>query len=304
MKDSKADAKTLERGSSAGAEVLLHSRSTEHEKGALMGPSVLPCIAYSFWKGFLLTASILIVWLLSTIAQLTIESVPPISAEGDNVLLFVHNLPENVQAFSWYTGIMVLKSREIARYVVATKLCVLGPAHSGRETAFNNGSLLISNVTRKDSGYYSLQTLDTNLRSEVTRVEFFVHSPILGFKKHTTPSQLTIELVPPMVTEEDNVLLLVRNLPEKLQGFAWHKGVLPLDHLKVASHAILINSSMLAYKYYDRATIYTNGSLLLQNVTQKDNGIYTLRTISADLRSEWAIVHLQVNSKCIFVTPG
>lgn len=132
----------------------------------------------------------------------------------------------------------------------------------------------------------------------------FLLAPIFGFKKHATPSKPTVELVPPMVAEEDNVLFLVRNLPEKLQGFAWHKGVLPLDHFKIASHAILINSSMLAHKYYGRATIYTNGSLLLQNVTQKDTGIYTLRTISADLRSEWAIMHLQVNSKWFFVTPG
>uniref|UniRef100_A0A8C2L8V9 Carcinoembryonic antigen-related cell adhesion molecule 3-like n=1 Tax=Cricetulus griseus TaxID=10029 RepID=A0A8C2L8V9_CRIGR len=263
----------------------------------MMDSTALPCIPCSFWQGFPLTASLLILWLPSTVAQLTIESVPPISAEGDNVLLFVHNLPENVQAFSWYTGVMALKSREIARYEIATNSRTLGTAHSGRATVFNNGSLLIKNVTRKDSGYYILQTLDTHLRSEITRVEFFVHAPIFGFKKHATPSKPTVELVPPMVAEEDNVLFLVRNLPEKLQGFAWHKGVLPLDHFKIASHAILINSSMLAHKYYGRATIYTNGSLLLQNVTQKDTGIYTLRTISADLRSEWAIMHLQVNSK-------
>lgn len=127
--------------------------------------------------GFLssLLASLLILWLPSTVAQLTIESVPPISAEGDNVLLFVHNLPENVQAFSWYTGVMALKSREIARYEIATNSRTLGTAHSGRATVFNNGSLLIKNVTRKDSGYYILQTLDTHLRSEITRVEFFVH---------------------------------------------------------------------------------------------------------------------------------
>nr|XP_006975316.1 carcinoembryonic antigen-related cell adhesion molecule 3-like [Peromyscus maniculatus bairdii] len=263
----------------------------------MVDSAVLPCMGCFSWQWLLLTASLLTCWLPPTVAQLTIESVPPISAEGDNVLLLVHNLPENGQAFSWYTGVMVLKSREIARCAIATNSCVLGPAHSGRETAFNNGSLLIKNVTRKDSGYYILQTLNTNSRSEITRAEFFVHTPILGFKKRTAPSKLTIELVPPMVAEGDNVLLLAHNLPEKLQGFAWHKGVLPLDHLKIASHAILINSSTLGHAYHRRATIYSNGSLILKNVTQKDTGIYTLRTISADLRSEWAIMHLQVNSE-------
>lgn len=89
-----------------------------------------------------------------------------------------------------------------------------------------------------------------------------------------------------MVTEKkNNVLLLVHNLPEKLLGFAWPKGVLPLSHLKILNHAILINSSMLVHAYFGKAAIYTNRSLLFQNVTQKDTGIYTLQTITADLRS-------------------
>ncbi|KAL1765763.1 carcinoembryonic antigen-related cell adhesion molecule 3-like [Sigmodon hispidus] len=258
--------------------------------------SVFPC-----------SASILTCWLTPIVSKITIDSVPPISAEGDNVLLFVHNMSENIQAFSWYKGVMVLKSREVAKCVRANYSCVLGPAYSGREKIFNQGSLLIKNVTRKDSGYYILQTLDTNLKSKIIRAEFFVHTPIIGKKKNTkkpaTPSQLKIELVPPIIAEEDNVLLLAHNLPEKLQGFAWHKGVLPLDHLKIASHSVLINSSFLGHSYYDRATIYTNGSLLLQNVTKKDIGIYTLRTISADLRSEWAIIHLQINNKNFSMTP-
>ncbi|KAK7804678.1 hypothetical protein U0070_016191, partial [Myodes glareolus] len=95
--------------------------------------------------------------------------------------MFVHNMPENVQVFSWFTGVMVLKSHEISRYVVATSSCMLEPTHSGRETAVNNGSLLIKMSPGK------------------------TRAPILGFKKHTTPSQPAIELVPPMVTEKNTV---------------------------------------------------------------------------------------------------
>ena len=130
-----------------------------------------------------LLVSILTCWLLPTTAQITIESVPPIAVEGDNVLLFVQNLPENVQTLSWYTGGKPLKMFEIARHVIATNSSVMGPAHSGRETMLNNGSLMIKNVTRKDSGYYTLQILDTTSRREIMRAEFFVQSKSKIFVK-------------------------------------------------------------------------------------------------------------------------
>ncbi|XP_055471428.1 carcinoembryonic antigen-related cell adhesion molecule 3-like [Psammomys obesus] len=126
---------------------------------------------------------------------------------------------------------------------------------------------------------------------------------LLGYTKHLTSSQLTNELVPLMVDEGDKVLLLVHDLPEKLQGLAWHKGVLPFGHLKIANHAVFAvftKSSILEHAYYGRATIRTDGSLLFWNVTRKDTGLTPyepyLQT-SADLKSEWVIMHFQVNRK-------
>ncbi|XP_031240055.1 carcinoembryonic antigen-related cell adhesion molecule 3-like [Mastomys coucha] len=261
----------------------------------MMDSVSLSCKDCSSWKGLLLTVSLLICWLLPSTSQLTIKSVPPIAVEGENVLLFVHNLPKNVKAFSWYTGVTAIKSCEIASHVIATKFTVVGPAHSGRETLFNNGSLLINSVTRKDSGYYTLQILGATSRRKIIRAEFFVHSPLLGYKDHLTPSQLKIGLVPPKVEENNNIILWVFNLPKRLQGFVWHKGVLPLGHLKIASHSFLTNSTILGHAYYDRLTVRNDGSMLLLNVTQKDAGLYTLRTLSVDLKSEWAILDLQVN---------
>ena len=101
---------------------------------------------------------------------------PPIAVEGEHVLLFVDNLPKNVKAFSWYTGVTALKSCEIASHTIATNFTVVGLAHGGRETVFNNGSLLIKSVTRKDSGHYTLQMRDATLRPEIMHAEFFVHS--------------------------------------------------------------------------------------------------------------------------------
>ncbi|XP_021010094.1 carcinoembryonic antigen-related cell adhesion molecule 3-like [Mus caroli] len=261
----------------------------------MMNSDALSCKDCTSWQGLLLTVSILTCWLLPTTAQITIESVPPIAVEGDNVLLFVQNLPENVQTLSWYRGGKLLKMFEIARHVIATNSSVMGPAHSGRETVLNNGSLMIKNVTRKVSGYYTLQILDTTSRREITRAEFFVQSPILGFRKRPTSSQLKIEFVPSRIEENDDILMLVYNLPENLQGFVWHKGVLPVDHFKIASHSFLTNSTMMGHTYLDRLTVCSDGSLVLSKVSQEDTGLYSLRTIPVGLISESAIVYLKVN---------
>lgn len=105
-----------------------------------------------------------------TSAQLTVESVPPSVAEGASVLLLVHNLPENLQAIFWYKGVILFKDLEVARYVIAKDSSVPGPAHSGRETVYSNGSLLLQNVTWNDTGFYTLRTLSTDLRTKVAHV--------------------------------------------------------------------------------------------------------------------------------------
>ena len=101
---------------------------------------------------------------------------PPRVAEGSNVLLLVHNLPENLLALFWYRGIVVFKNFEIARHVISRNLSILGPGHSGRETMYNNGSLLLQNVTGKDAGLYTLRTLSTDLKVEVLHVQVQVDS--------------------------------------------------------------------------------------------------------------------------------
>ncbi|XP_032751987.1 carcinoembryonic antigen-related cell adhesion molecule 3-like [Rattus rattus] len=263
----------------------------------MMNSLALSCKDCTSWQSLLFTAYLLTCWLLPTTTQVTIESVPSIAVEGETVLLFVHSLPPNILAFYWYRGVRALRTFQIARYVIATKSCVEGPSHRGRGTVLSNGSLLIKSVTRQDSGHYTLQIITTNTRPEIIRAEFFVHSPTLGYRKHLTPSQLSTELVPPRVTENDNIFLLAYNLPEKLQSFFWHKGVHPLDRFKIASHSFLTNSSMVGNAYHDRVIICNDASLMLLNVTQRDTGLYTLRTVSMDLKSEWAIVDVQVNKR-------
>ncbi|KAL1791727.1 carcinoembryonic antigen-related cell adhesion molecule 3-like, partial [Sigmodon hispidus] len=109
-----------------------------------------------------------------TCAKLSAESMPPRVAEGESVLLLVHNLPENLRTISWYKGVILYSKMEIARHVIATNSIVMGPAHSGRETIYSNGSLLLHNVTWKDTGFYTLRTLTRDIEAELVYVHLKV----------------------------------------------------------------------------------------------------------------------------------
>ncbi|KAH0507130.1 Carcinoembryonic antigen-related cell adhesion molecule 1 [Microtus ochrogaster] len=57
-------------------------------------------------------------------------------------------------------------------------LLLTGPAYSGRETIYPNGSLLFQNVTQKDTGAYTLQMLMQIFDSMKVSVQFHVyHGP-------------------------------------------------------------------------------------------------------------------------------
>ncbi|XP_063477103.1 pregnancy-specific beta-1-glycoprotein 2-like isoform X3 [Symphalangus syndactylus] len=108
------------------------------------------------WKGLLLTASLLNFWNPPTTAQVTIEAQPPKLSEGKDVLLHVHNLPQNLTGYIWYKGQMTDLYHYITSYVVDNQIIISGPAYTGRETVYSNASLLIQNVTREDAGSYNL----------------------------------------------------------------------------------------------------------------------------------------------------
>ncbi|KAK1330135.1 hypothetical protein QTO34_010321 [Cnephaeus nilssonii] len=125
-----------------------------------------------------LLASLLTFWSLPTTAQLTIESVPPNAAQGKDVLLRVHNLPGNLGSFNWYKGEIVDSNLQILSYVIDTQTTILGPAYSGRETIYPNGSLLFQKVTLKNTGYYTLQATDKGFQTKQVTGQLHVY-PVL-----------------------------------------------------------------------------------------------------------------------------
>uniref|UniRef100_M0R1G9 Pregnancy specific beta-1-glycoprotein 5 n=1 Tax=Homo sapiens TaxID=9606 RepID=M0R1G9_HUMAN len=125
-----------------------------------MGPlSAPPCTQHITWKGLLLTASLLNFWNLPITAQVTIEALPPKVSEGKDVLLLVHNLPQNLAGYIWYKGQLMDLYHYITSYVVDGQINIYGPAYTGRETVYSNASLLIQNVTREDAGSYTLHII-------------------------------------------------------------------------------------------------------------------------------------------------
>lgn len=50
-----------------------------------------------------------------------------------------------------------------------------GPAYSGRETIYSNGSLFFQNVTKKDEGAYTLTVIDQQFNPIQTSVQFRVY---------------------------------------------------------------------------------------------------------------------------------
>ncbi|XP_045426900.1 carcinoembryonic antigen-related cell adhesion molecule 1 isoform X13 [Pipistrellus kuhlii] len=167
-------------------------------------------------------SSLLTFWSLPSTAQLTIESVPPNAAEGKEVLLRVHNLPEDLERYAWYKG-EVVENSKIVSYKIVTQSTNYGPAYSGRETIYPNGSLLLQNVTLKDTGKYILQVMlrdyDTKQVTGQLRVYPVLHKPRITSnnsnpEEHKDPVMLTCELQ----TENTTYLWLINS--QRLQDIA------------------------------------------------------------------------------------
>lgn len=67
-------------------------------------------------------------------------------------------------------------SFQIVEYSKAMKSIISGSAYSRREIGYTNGSLLLQDVTEKDSGLYTLVTIDSNMRVETVHVQVNIYS--------------------------------------------------------------------------------------------------------------------------------
>nr|XP_055103758.1 pregnancy-specific beta-1-glycoprotein 4-like [Symphalangus syndactylus] len=99
---------------------------------------------------------------------------------------------------------------------------------------------------------------------------------LLNFWNPPTMAQVMIEAQPPKVSEGKDVLLLVHNLPHNLASYSWRKGRMMDLHNYITSYVVASQIIIYGPAYSGRETLYSNASLLIQNVTRKDAGSYTL----------------------------
>ncbi|EGW10700.1 Carcinoembryonic antigen-related cell adhesion molecule 5 [Cricetulus griseus] len=238
--------------------------------------------------------SLFMPWHLCTTAHVTVESVPPLVAEGDDILFLVHDLPENLIVFAWFKG-LTNSTQDIALYILHNNLSQPGPAHSGRETIYRNGSLLFEKVTRKDTGFYTLKTYNRYRQMVSTTTMYLnVHASFSVFCNTLPSSRLTIQTVPPYAFEGEDILLQVHNLPEDLLTFSWYKSEYATSVLKIIEYTRSTNSISWGADHQRRGMVYSNGSLVLQHVTEKDAGMYTLEILKKDFTVEKENVEFHV----------
>ncbi|KAL0582260.1 Pregnancy-specific beta-1-glycoprotein 8 [Plecturocebus cupreus] len=118
---------------------------------------------------------------------------------------------------------------------------------------------------------------------------------LLNFWNPPTTAQVTIEAQPHIVSEGKDVLLLVRNLPQNIIGYSWYRGkVMDIHHYITA---YLIGTQVIIYgpAYSGRETLYSNASLLIQNVTQNDAGSYTMKVINQGERNKGVTAHFTLH---------
>ncbi|XP_060042040.1 carcinoembryonic antigen-related cell adhesion molecule 1-like isoform X2 [Erinaceus europaeus] len=111
------------------------------------------------WQKLLYAASLLAIWMSFSTAQITMEVVPPNPIEGMDVLLLVHNLTWGDSVKFWYVSESLKSVPQLVVFVNLKNKSYPGPAYNDRQTIYHNGSMLIRNINRKDTGFYSFQVL-------------------------------------------------------------------------------------------------------------------------------------------------
>ncbi|OBS73693.1 hypothetical protein A6R68_15770, partial [Neotoma lepida] len=186
--------------------------------------------------------SLLTIWNTPTAAEPTIESVPPAVLEGKNVLLLAHNLPDNLSAYYWFKGKEPLDKDLIIMHEIKSQETKQGKLYSGRETLYSNGSLMLQNVTLKQSGIYNLNIHSAESDQKSMFVEVSVYSQLSkpSIRSNGTTAvegQDTVELTcdPPFLKTTYMWRLNGKELPGD-NNVSLSRGNTTLTLLKVSRH--------------------------------------------------------------------
>ncbi|KAM9039845.1 cell adhesion molecule CEACAM4-like isoform 2-T2 [Sarcophilus harrisii] len=110
-------------------------------------------------KGLLLTASIFSCWIQPTPAPdapISIVTTPPYGVVGSNVTLSIQGFSGKVYRYNWYRKSTDFSNQILTYYTQTSKKS----PENIREIIFDNGSLLIPNLTLNDNDDYIVQVVD------------------------------------------------------------------------------------------------------------------------------------------------
>ncbi|XP_058385384.1 carcinoembryonic antigen-related cell adhesion molecule 3-like [Diceros bicornis minor] len=127
------------------------------------------------WQGLLLAVLLLTIWNLPTTAQITVKAVPPNAVVGEDVLFLVSGLNQNLYSYIWCKGGGIRRKDIILSYLVDRAEITPGHRYDGREKLYPNGSLLLQNVTQEDTGCYTIEALQRNMRIDTGTTLLCVH---------------------------------------------------------------------------------------------------------------------------------
>ncbi|KAL1765589.1 carcinoembryonic antigen-related cell adhesion molecule 3-like, partial [Sigmodon hispidus] len=159
---------------------------------------------------------------------------------------------------------------------------------------YNDGSLLLNDVDQKDGGLYTLRILRTDRGNEGAKVKLQVDTSRSVFCSPLTSSQLIAVAVPPYAVEREAVLLQVHNLPEDFAAFFWYKSRDRIQDQKIVEYGREMGSISWGPAHRETMTVHNNASLMLQDVTEKDAGMYTLEVLNGDFNIQKAYVEFYV----------
>ncbi|XP_054553486.1 carcinoembryonic antigen-related cell adhesion molecule 1-like [Talpa occidentalis] len=125
------------------------------------------------YKGLLLAVSLSESWLPPTTAQLLVESEHFTLAS--DVLIYVRDLPRHLLSYVWYKGENIDGNHQLSSLIINTQETFPGPAYSGREIIYSNGTLLIRNATQEDSGAYTLAVIKSDFQVEIAAAHLSIH---------------------------------------------------------------------------------------------------------------------------------
>ncbi|XP_028698666.2 pregnancy-specific beta-1-glycoprotein 11-like [Macaca mulatta] len=125
----------------------------------------------------------------------------------------------------------------------------------------------------------------------ITWKELLLTASLLIFWNSPTTAQVTIEAQPTNISEGNDVLLLVHNLPKNPAAYIWYKGQIMDLQNYITAYTIDTERIIFGPAYSGRERVYSNASLLIQSVNQKDAGSYSVKIIKRGYRTEGVTGH-------------